>query len=92
MIREMTAAELEESCPTFIALKTKDKSATQSVLSAKYSRAEWNDEGECFRIYDKVTPEEVVSYLYKKGIVVTEITTDKIGLEEYYIDIMKEGK
>jgi ABC-2 type transport system ATP-binding protein len=92
MIREMTAAELEESCPTFIALKTKDKSATQSVLSAKYSCAEWNDEGECFRIYDKVTPEEVVSYLYKKGIVVTEITTDKIGLEEYYIDIMKEGK
>jgi len=33
-----------------------------------------------------------VTYLYENGICVTEIKTDKIGLEEYYIDLMKEGK
>ena len=34
-----------------------------------------------------------VTYLpvYENGIVITEIGTDKIGLEEYYIDLM-EGK
>ena len=31
-------------------------------------------------------------YLYENGITVTEIMTDKIGLEEYYIDLMKGGK
>ena len=29
---------------------------------------------------------------HENGICVTEIKTDKIGLEEYYIDLMKEGK
>ena len=36
--------------------------------------------------------EDVVKHLYDNGIVVTEIKTDKIGLEEYYIDLMKEAK
>jgi len=31
-------------------------------------------------------------YLYKNGICVSEIKTDKIGLEEYYIDLMKGGR
>lgn len=38
------------------------------------------------------TPEDIVMYLYEKGICVTEIKKDKIGLEEYYMDLMKEGK
>ena len=42
-------------------------------------------------MYDLTTPEEIVTYLYENGIFVTEIKTDKIGLEEYYIDLMKEG-
>ena len=43
-------------------------------------------------VYDLTTPEEVMTYLYENGITVTEIKTDKIGLEEYYIDLMKGGK
>ena len=51
------------------------------------------DENEYIRIYDDVKAEEVVSYLYNElNIFVTEIKTAKIGLEEYYIDLMKEGR
>ena len=33
-----------------------------------------------------------MQYLYDNGILISEIKTAKIGLEEYYIDLMKEGK
>lgn len=90
MIKEMTAAELEADCRTYVALKAKDMSRAKAVLSCKYSRAE-EDEAGYIRVYDAVSPEEIVSYLYENGIVITEIGTAKIGLEEYYIDLM-EGK
>ena len=50
------------------------------------------DEAGYLRVYDAETPEEIVTYLYENGILIHEIKTDKIGLEEYYIDLMKEGK
>ena len=50
------------------------------------------DEAGYLRVYDITTPEEIVKHLYDSGICITEIKTDKIGLEEYYIDLMKGGK
>ena len=35
-------------------------------------------------------PEQVTGYLYRNGVTVSEIQTAKIGLEEYYIDLMQE--
>lgn len=91
MLCEITAAELEASCRTYVALQVKDMNRTKMVLSAKYSRVE-EDEAGYLRVYDLVTPEEVVNYLYSNNILVSEIKTDKIGLEEYYIDLMKGGR
>ena len=91
MIVEMTADELDASCRTFVALRAADMSRAKFLLGAKYSRIQ-EDEAGYLRVYDLTTPEEIVTYLYKNGICVTEIRTDKIGLEEYYIDLMKEGK
>ena len=90
MIAEMTAEELDASCRTYIALKAEEMGKTKNLLGCQYSRVE-EDEADYLRVYDDVTPEEVVTYLYEKGISVTEIMTDKIGLEEYYIDLMKGG-
>ena len=89
MIAEMTADELEASCRTFVALRAKDMSRAKFALGSKFSRVE-EDEAGYLRVYDDVKTEYVVKYLYDNGIVVTEIKTDKIGLEEYYIDLMKE--
>ncbi len=89
MICEMTAAELEASCRTYVALQTKESARAKALLSCKYSRVE-EDESGYLRVYDGVKPEELVTYLYENGILINELKTDKIGLEEYYIDLMKE--
>lgn len=87
MIREMTAEELEEECPTYIVLQTKDMNRTRRVLELRYSDV--REENQSIRIYDTVAPEEIVTYLYENEILVTEIKTDKISLEEYYIKLME---
>ncbi len=89
MIKEMTADELDASCRTYVAIQSEDMNRSKMLLGCKYSRVE-EDEAGYIRVYDLTTPEEIVSYLYDNDICVTEIKTDKIGLEEYYIDLMKE--
>ncbi len=89
MIKEMTAEELNASCRTFVALQTKDNATTKRLLLSKYSRVEEDERG-YLRVYDAEKPENIVTYLYENGILVNELKTDKIGLEEYYIDLMNE--
>ena len=91
MIKEMTAEELEASCRTYVALQTRDMEKTKALLDQKYARVE-QDESGYLRVYNAKEPEEIVTYLYENGVLVNEIRTDKIGLEEYYIDLMQEGK
>ena len=90
MIKEMTAKELDDSCRTYVAIQAVDMNRAKVLLGCKYSRVK-EDEAGYIRVYDMTTTEEVVEYLYENGICITEIMTDKIGLEEYYIDLMKEG-
>ncbi len=89
MIKEMTADELEASCRTYVALQAKELSRAKNLLGCKYERVE-EDESGYIRVYDSVCPEDIVTYLYENGILVSEIKTDKISLEEYYIDLMNE--
>lgn len=92
MIKEMTAEELDAGCRTYVALQTRDMNRTKALLGCKYSRVE--EENDYIRVYDAVSPEDIVTYLYENSILVSEIRTDKISLEEYYIDLMheKEGR
>ncbi|MBQ4630209.1 MAG: ATP-binding cassette domain-containing protein [Clostridia bacterium] len=89
IIREMTARELEENCRTYVAVRAGDMSQTKTLLELRYMHTDESEDG-YLRVYDAFSPEDVVSYLYKNGITVTEIKSDKIGLEEYYIDLMSE--
>lgn len=88
MIKEMTADELDAGCRTYVALQTKDMNRTKALLACKYSRVE-EDESGYIRVYDAKEPEEIVTYLYESSILVNELQTAKISLEEYYIDLMK---
>ena len=88
MIVEMTAEELESTCPTYIAIQTKDMKNAQEILNKKYSKVLFDEQKENLRVYDAKNPEEVVKYLYDNEIIVNELKTDKIGLEEYYINLM----
>ncbi len=91
LICEVTAAQLDASCRTYVALRSAEMNRTKMLLGCKYARVE-EDEAGYLRVYDLTAPEDIVTYLYENGITVTQITTDKIGLEEYYIDLMKGGK
>ena len=91
MIQEMTAEELDANCPTYVALQTKNMNETKVVLTRKYSKV--TEENDYIRVYDAKSAEEVVTYLCENHIFVSEVTTNKISLEEYYLNLMhKEDK
>lgn len=90
MIKEMTVDNFIKECRTYVAVKASNIKEVKEILSNKFNRVEL-DEEEYVRIYDLVSPEEVVTFLYSKNILINEIKVDRIGLEEYYIDLMKEG-
>lgn len=87
MIKEMTAEQLENECPTFVEIVTQKQEIAKAILMRNYSRVE-TDENGAIRVYDAECPEDVVTLLYKDGIIVSEIKTTKISLEEYYINLM----
>ena len=92
MLREMTAAELNADCPTYVALKTDDMEKAQAILQRAFGRADMDKQTGEIRVYGAIA-EEVARYLFGNfGIAVNEIRTAKISLEEYYINLMQEGR
>lgn len=92
MIMEMSAAEMDGRALVFVSLKTKDMSGALAVLKKKFDDVRMEDES--IRVYDVDDTESIVAYLLRNGHTVSEIKKNKIGLEEYYIELMsaKEGK
>ena len=86
MIMEMSAEELEGRARVFVSVKTKDMNGAKAVLTAKYDNVKHEDE--YLRVYDADDTESIVEYLLKHGHIVSEIKKNKIGLEEYYIELM----
>ena len=90
MIMEMSAEEMDARAQVFTSLKTADMQGAFSLLKGRY--ADVREENGYIRIYDIDNVEEIVSYLIENGHIVGEIKKNKIGLEEYYIEIMsKQG-
>lgn len=86
IIRELTAQELESRARVFVSLKTGDMSGAFAVLKRKY--ADVRAEGDYLRIYDVDDTEDIVAWLLQNGHAVREIKKNRIGLEEYYIELM----
>lgn len=92
LIMELSAKEMDSRSKMFISLKTKDMKNALDVLKRRYSKVK-EEEG-YLRVYDEENVEEIVEYLLKNNHVVSEIKKNKVGLEEYYIELMsqKEGE
>jgi ABC-2 type transport system ATP-binding protein len=86
MIMELSSKEMDARAQVFVSLKTKDMSGAFSVLESKYETVK--KEGEYIRVYDVNETENIVDTLMKNGHVVNEIKKNKIGLEEYYVELM----
>ena len=88
MIMELSAEEMDSRAQVFVSLKTKDMKGAKDVLASKY--ADVRISGEYIRVYDVDDTAVIVDYLMKNGHVVSEIKKNKIGLEEYYIELMSQ--
>ena len=86
MIMEMSAEEMDSRAQVFVSLKTKDMNAAKTLLKEKYTDV--RQEEDYIRIYDEDDTGAIVEYLLKNGHIVNEIKKNKIGLEEYYIELM----
>ena len=86
MIQELTAREMEGRCQVYTSLKTHDMLGAFGALRKRYPDVRTEDG--YIRVYDENHPEAIVDYLLKSGHVVQEIKQNRIGLEEYYIELM----
>ena len=88
LIMELSANEMDSRSRMFISLKTKDMGSAYEVLNSKYEKVKFEDD--YLRIYDVEQPEEIVEFLINNNIFVSEIKKNKVGLEEYYIELMSK--
>jgi len=86
MIAELSAKELESRARVFVSLKTKDLAGAKAVLETNFANVK--EENGFIRVYDVEEAETIVELLIKNGHTVSEIHKNKIGLEEYYIELM----
>lgn len=88
MIMELSAKEMESRSRVFISLKTKDLISAEKLLKEHFSSV-ISSEG-TIRVYDVEQPEQIVDLLIKNGHVVNYLEKNKVGLEEYYIQLMSK--
>ncbi|MBQ8291083.1 MAG: ATP-binding cassette domain-containing protein [Clostridia bacterium] len=91
MIQELSAKEMEARARVFTSVKTADMLSAERDLKEKFQSVRMEDG--YLRVYDVDDTESIVEYLLQNGHAVCEIKKNKIGLEEYYIELMgrKEG-
>ena len=88
MIQELTAKEMEGRCRNFVNVKSPQMQKAFCALHKRYPDVRAMEES--VRIYDVDDTQELVAYLLKNEIDVSEIVKNRIGLEEYYIELMSK--
>lgn len=88
MIMELSAKEMDSRAQVFVSLKTADMAKAKAVLKTKFDSV--REEEGYLRVYDVEDVESIVDFLMKNGHVVSEIKKNKIGLEEYYVELMSQ--
>jgi ABC-2 type transport system ATP-binding protein len=88
MIMEISAAEMDSRAQVFTSLQTKDMDGAEAILRSRFGDVRREDG--YIRVYDADDTAEIVEYLMKNGHVVSEIKKNKIGLEQYYVELMSK--
>ncbi|MBQ7374171.1 MAG: ATP-binding cassette domain-containing protein [Clostridia bacterium] len=89
MIQEISAKEMESRARVFVSLKTADMQGAEKALKAKFTNVKVEDG--YLRVYDVDQTETIVETLLKSGHVVSEVRKNRVGLEEYYVQLMSKG-
>lgn len=88
MIQEISAKEMEGRCRIFTSIRLKDTKGGINLLKKKFNDV--REEDGYIRVYDVDDTESIVEYLLVNGFIVNEVKKNKIGLEEYYIELMSK--
>ena len=86
MIQELTAKEMESRARVFVSFKVDEIAKAITLLKKKYINV--REEQEYVRVYDEEDVDGIVKYLLDNNIIPSEIKKNKVGLEEYYIELM----
>ena len=86
MIQELTAKEMEARARVFVSFKVNDSDKAISILKKKYKNV--RQEENYVRVYDEEDVDGIVKHLIDNEIIPNEIKKNKVGLEEYYIELM----
>lgn len=87
LLDEMTAQQLEERCGEYVLLKTNDNEKAIGILREMNIEKIEITEEETIRISSACVTENIVDRLVASGIKVKEIFTNRLTLEEYYLNI-----
>ena len=88
MIQELSAAEMDARSQVFVSLQTRDVEGAAEVLHRWGCNVRFEDG--YLRVYDTDDTARIVEYLLQNGHVVSEIKKHKVGLEEYYVELMSQ--
>lgn len=88
MIQQLTAKEMEERARVFVSFKVGNPHKAVELLKKRYQNV--RVEHEFVRVYDEENVEAIVKYLIENEIIPSQIEKNKVGLEEYYIDLMSK--
>ncbi len=88
LIQEMSAKEMDARSRVFVSLKTGDMQEAIKVLKSKFDDVRFEDD--YIRVYDVEDTESIVKHLLDSGHKVSEVEKNKVGLEEYYIQLMSK--
>ncbi|MGN0771234.1 MAG: ATP-binding cassette domain-containing protein [Christensenellales bacterium] len=88
MIQELSAKDMENRSRVFVCVKAKDMQGAKAILKENFGNVK--EEGDYIRVYDTFDSESIVECLLKNGHSVIEVKKNKIGLEEYYIELMSD--
>lgn len=88
LIQELSAQDMENRSRVFVSLKTRNMKEALGDLQKKFSNVRLEEE--YIRVYDVDDTESIVKYLLENNHTISEIEKNKVGLEEYYIELMSK--
>lgn len=88
MVQELSAEEMESRARVFVSFKVSDMQGAKKALEKMFKNV--REESGYLRVYDEENTEAIVEYLVSKGYVPSEIKKNRVGLEEYYIELMSK--
>ncbi len=88
MIQEISAKEMENRNRVFVEIDTNNNKRAEEILRGTFKDV--RDEANKLSVYDESDTERIAELLLSNGLKVKEIAMNKIGLEEYYIELMSK--